>query len=75
MTDLEIMQYKYEQMKKLAREIQGALHHVSNMNFPNRHTGDLELCGEDSCKLFFRAMADIDRLETSIRLADYGTKS
>jgi len=67
MTDLEIAKYQYFMMKKMCREVQGTLHHVTNMHYSDRHIGDLEDCKEQSCQQFWKTMKDLDDLPAAIK--------
>ena len=62
MTELELCKYQYNLMKKIAIECQAGNHLLSNMMTGNRHTGKVEDCTEQSCRLFRNAIQDCDRV-------------
>lgn len=63
MTELELCHEKYKMMKQLALECQGAVHYLANMNSKTRHAGSFSECKEETCILFHKMIADIDRID------------
>ena len=67
MTELELTKYKYDLMRKCAIECQETIHFISNIHNKDRHVGKMQDCTEQTCSLFRKMLADIDRVDETYR--------
>lgn len=64
---MELLQYKYDLLKKCAIECQETIHFMSNIYNKDRHLGKMQNCTEQSCQLFIKMIADVDRIDETYK--------